>query len=114
MIREHTIHEVPFLHLYRDLSYDDFFKRYYPQRDGRVYLATYSFGHKGLDIWWRFSPTSALYIDTKYEEQAKGLLRRFPLFEVHSVPKLHTKAVFFEQSGTLLMGSENIYTPESA
>lgn len=30
------------------------------------------------------------------------------------MPKLHTKAVFFERSGVLLVGSENIYSPTSA
>ncbi len=111
MAQELTIHNVPFNHLYADLSYKDFFGRYNPHRDGRVYAATYSFNHKLMDFWWRLEPTSTLYIDDKYASQAEGFLRRFPLFEIYSVRKLHTKAVFFERSGVLLLGSENIYEP---
>lgn len=108
-----TLHRVPFVHLYSDLSYRDFFQRYNPKRDGKVYAATYSFGHKQMEFWWRFEPTSTIYVSEKYEKQAESFIRRFPLFEVRAVKKLHTKAVFFERSGVLLLGSENIYAPES-
>lgn len=30
MSKELTLHQVPFNHLYRDLSFEDFFKRYDP------------------------------------------------------------------------------------
>lgn len=112
-MQEITLHHVPYNHLYADLSYRDFFDRYYPHRDGRVYAATYSFNHSQMDFWWRFEPTSTLYIDAKYEENAHSFLRRFPLFEIYIVHGLHTKAVFFERSGLLLVGSENIYKPKS-
>lgn len=112
-VKEITIHKVPFNHLYADLSYRDFFARYYPHRDGRVYAATYSFDADHFDFWWRLEPTSTFYIDRKYASQAQQFLRRFPLFEVYAVDQLHTKAVFFERSGVLLVGSENIYAPTS-
>ena len=111
MAQELTIDNIPFNHLYADLSYKEFFGWYYPHRDGRVYAATYSFSHDLMDFWWRLEPTSTLYIDQKYRPQAEGFLRRFPLFEIYSVRRLHSKAVFFERSGVLLLGSENIYEP---
>ncbi|NQT37684.1 MAG: hypothetical protein HQ581_09360 [Planctomycetes bacterium] len=113
-MKDLTLHQVPYNHLYADLSYRDFFQRYYPHRDGRVFAATYSFNHAQMDFWWRLEPTSTLYIDRKYTKQAQLFLRRFPLFEIYVVSGLHTKAVFFERSGVLLIGSENIYKPESS
>lgn len=113
-MKDITIHHVPFNHVYADLSYREFFDRYHPHRDGRVYAATYSFNHAQMDFWWRFEPTSTFYVDAKYATQAEEFVRRFPLFEVYSVHQLHTKAVFFERSGVLLVGSENIYGPTSA
>lgn len=108
-----TLHRVPYAHIYADLSYKDFFERYYPHKDGRLYAATYSFNAAAMDFWWRFEPTSTLYIDSKYTDAARQFLRRFPLFEIRIVSRLHTKAVFFERSGVLLLGSENIYEPNS-
>lgn len=112
-MKDLTLHRVPFNHLYADLSYADFFERYYPRRDGRVYAATYSFRHSDIDFWWKLEPTSTLFIDSKYAKQAQAFVRRFPLFEVYSVHHLHTKAIFFERSGVLLIGSQNIYGSES-
>ncbi|MHB1035328.1 MAG: hypothetical protein ACYC35_11330 [Pirellulales bacterium] len=112
-MKDLTLHKVPFNHLYADLSYSDFFGRYYPRRDGRVYAATYSFNHSEIDFWWRLEPTSTLFIDKKYVRQARAFVRRFPLFEVYSVANLHTKAIFFERSGVLLVGSQNIYGSKS-
>lgn len=113
VMKELTLHQVPYNHLYADLSYGEFFDRYYPHRDGRVYAATYSFKHTDMDFWWRFEPTSTFYVDAKYTNEAQSFLRRFPLFEMYIVCGLHTKAVFFERSGVLLVGSENIYKAES-
>ncbi len=113
-MKDLTLHRVPFNHLYADMSYADFFGRYYPRRDGRVYAATYSFRHRDIDFWWKLEPTSTLFIDSKYAQQAQTFVRRFPLFEVYSVSHLHTKAVFFERSGILLIGSQNIYGSKPA
>jgi hypothetical protein len=113
MSKDFTIHRVPFAHLYRDLSFEDFFRRYDPVRDGKVWVATYSFSHKNFDFWAKFKPNSVLFVNQKYEESAKAFLRRYPFFEVHSVAKLHSKVVFFEKSGVLLVGSENLFAPSS-
>jgi hypothetical protein len=113
MSKEVTLHRVPFVHIYRDLSFSDFFRRYDPWRDGKVVAATYSFSHKDFDFWARLLPNSIIYVDQKYEATALAFLKRFPWFEVRSVKRLHSKAVFFEKSGVLLVGSENLYAPES-
>jgi hypothetical protein len=113
MSTELTLHRVPFIHIYRDLSFRDFFQRYDPWRDGKVIAATYSFGHKEFTFWATLRPESTIYVDQKYEPAATEFVKRYPWFEVRAVPHLHSKAVFFEQSGVLLVGSENLYAPTS-
>jgi len=113
MSKDVTLHRVPFVHLYRDLSFGEFFRRYDPWRDGKVVAATYSFSHKDFDFWARLLPNSIIYVDRKYEPTALDFLKRFPWFEVRSVRRLHSKAIFFEKSGVLLVGSENFYAPQS-
>ena len=105
MSKEFTIHQLPFLHLYRDLSFRDFFNKYDPWRDGKVQIATYSFSHKDFDFWAKLQPGSIFYIDQKYEKIALEFLKRYPLFEVYSVSHLHSKIVFFEN---LIDSSETI------
>jgi hypothetical protein len=113
MSKDLTLHRVPFVHLYRDMSFNDFFNRYDPWRDGRVVAATYSFSHRDFSFWATLRPNSLIYIDQKYEPTALEFVRRYPWFEVRSVPRLHSKVIFFEQSGVLLVGSENLYAPTS-
>lgn len=110
--------EVTEVTLHANLSYAEYFTQYNPYIDGVVYLATYSFGHKDFKkFWMRVAQGSVLYVatgtnrdKTKYENIAQQFLQRYPLFEVHSIKGLHTKAVFFEKSGRLLLGSQNIYS----
>jgi hypothetical protein len=109
MSKDLTLHRVPFVHLYRDLSFGDFFGRYDPWRDGKVIAATYSFGHKDFGFWAKLLPNSVIYVDRKYEAIALMFLKRYPWFEVRSVPRLHSKVILFEKSGVLLLGSENLY-----
>ncbi len=99
--------------LYSDLSYKEFFKTYNPLVDGQAYIATYSFNHNNFDFWAKLEPLSVLYVHEKHKRDALNFLRRFPLFEVYIVRQLHTKAIFFSNSGRLLLGSENLYMPES-
>lgn len=115
MSKELTLHQVPFNHLYRDLSFEDFFKRYDPWRDGKVRVATMSFNHKNFDFWAKLRPESIFYIaDYKnYKSIALEFLKRYPWFEIYSVPKLHSKVIFFERSGVLLLGSQNLYAGSS-
>lgn len=113
MSNQFTLHQVPFLHIYRDLSYSEFFDLYEPWRDGRVIAATHSFRHKDFDFWAKLKPNSTIYVSDRYEERAVEFARRFPWFEIWSVPGLHSKVIFFEKSGTLLVGSENLYAPTS-
>src|SRR5262245_59164995 len=113
MSKDFTLHRVPFVHLYRDLSFEDFFGRYDPWRDGKVTAATYSFSHKDFGFWAKLLPNSVIYVDQKYEATALEFLKRYPWFEVRSVPRLHSKVVLFEKSGVLLVGSENLYAPTS-
>jgi len=108
-----TLHRVPFVHLYRDLSFDDFFGRYDPWRDGKVTVATYSFSHNDFGFWAKLLPNSIIYVAERYEATALAFLKRYPWFEVRSVPKLHSKVIMFEKSGVLLVGSENLYAPSS-
>ncbi len=103
--------EKPTLHT--NLSYRDFFNKYNPFTDGQAFIATYSFRFSNFDFWSKLEPLSVLYVSEKYEREAQAFLQRFPLFEVYSVPKLHTKAIFFNDSGRLLLGSENLYASES-
>jgi hypothetical protein len=115
MTKDYTIHHVPFVHLYRDLSFRDFFARYHPYRDGKVTAATYSFRHEEIDFWGKLLPNSILYIGKSDDESsATAFHRRFPWFEVRMVPRLHSKAIFCEGSGVLLIGSENLYAPSSS
>lgn len=114
MTKELTFHRVPFNHLYADLSYRDFFSRYHPYSDGRVHAATYSFQHRHFDFWSKLVPFSTFYVDTKYEKTALDFLRRFPLFKVYSVSCLHMKVIYFEKSNVLLLGSQNLYGPQSS
>jgi hypothetical protein len=115
MTKEHTIHRVPFVHLYRDLSFRDFFARYDPWRDGKVTATSYSFRHEDFDFWGKLLPNSVLHIGKCDDESsAIAFLRRFPWFEVRMVRRLHSKAIFFEKSGVLLIGSENLYAPSSS
>ncbi len=113
MSKDLTLHRVPFVHLYRDLSFADFFRRYDPWRDGRVVAATYSFSHRDFGFWAKLLPNSVIYVAHKYEATALEFLKRYPWFEVWSVPRLHSKAILFEKSGVLLVGSENLYSPAS-
>jgi hypothetical protein len=115
MVKDHTIHRVPFVHLYRDLSFKDFFARYDPWRDGKVIAATYSFRHEDFDFWGKLLPNSVLYIGKNDDEPcALAFLRRIPWFQVRMVPRLHSKVIFLEKSGVLLLGSENLYAPSSS
>src|SRR5262249_28602504 len=84
-----------------------------PWRDGKVWAATYSFAHQDFGFWAKLRPNSVLFVDQKYEGPAADFLRRYPWFEVRSIPRLHSKAVLFEGSGVLLVGSENLYAPSS-
>jgi len=113
MSKEFTLHQVPFNHLYRDLSFEEFFKRYDPWRDGKVKVATYSFNDRNFDFWAKLRPESTFYISEKYKNIAQRFLKRYPWFEVYFVSKLHSKVIFFERSGVLLLGSENLYAPSS-
>jgi hypothetical protein len=114
MSKDFTLHRVPFVHLYRDLSFEDFFGRYDPWRDGKVTAATYSFSHQDFGFWAKLLPNSVIYVDQKYEAIALDFLKRYPWFEVRSVLGLHSKAFLFEKSGVLLVGSENLYAPSSS
>jgi len=114
MSKDFTLHRVPFVQLYRDLSFADFFGRYDPWRDGKVMAATYSFSHKDFTFWAKLLPNSVIYVDQKYEATALDFLKRYPWFEVRSVPRLHSKVMLFEKSGVLLVGSENLYAPASS
>lgn len=118
MPQEFTLPHSSFTRLYRDLSFQDFFERYNPWIDGKARIATYSFNHKDFDCWAKFLPESIFYINgnarkRRYEKEALSFLRRYPWFEVYSVTHLHSKVIFFEQSGILLVGSENLYKPTS-
>src|SRR5262245_25564783 len=114
MSKDFTLHRVPFVHLYRDLSFEDFFGRYDPWRDGKVTAATYSFSHKDFGFWAKLLPNSVIYVDQKYEATALEFLKRYPWFEVRLVPRLHSKVILFEKSGVLLVGSENLYASSSS
>lgn len=118
MPQEFTLPHSSFTRLYRDLSFQGFFERYNPWNDGKARIATYSFNHKDFDCWAKFLPQSVFYINgnahqRKYEKEALDFLKRYPWFEIYSVRNLHSKVVFFEQSGILLTGSENLYMPTS-
>jgi hypothetical protein len=113
MSRDVTLHRVPFVHLYRDLSYGEFFRRYDPYCDGKVFAATYSFSYKDFGFWARLLPNSVIYVDRRYEATALDFLKRYPWFEVRSIQRLHSKVILFEKSGVLLVGSENLYAPKS-
>ncbi len=104
-----TLVSVPFVDIHKDMSYESFFNRYNPYRDGKVYAATYSFRHEDFSFWSKLEPLSVFYVDHNYEKSALSFLRRFPLFEVYSVPHLHTKAIFLQKSGVFLIGSENLW-----
>src|SRR5215468_2108895 len=67
MSKDLTLYRVPFVHLYRDLSFADFFGLYDPWRDGKVRAATYSFSHKDFGFWAKLLPNSVIYVDQKYE-----------------------------------------------
>lgn len=114
MSNDFTLHRVPFVHLYRDLSFEEFFGRYDPWRDGKVTATTYSFNHKDFGFWAKLLPNSIIYVNQKYETTALDFLKRYPWFEIRSVPRLHSKAILFEKSGVLLVGSENLYAPSSS
>jgi hypothetical protein len=114
MSKDLTLYRVPFVHLYRDLSFADFFGRDDPWGDGKVMAATYSVSHTDCSFWAKRLPNSVIYIDQKYEATALEFLKRYPWFDVWSVPRLHSKVILFEKSGLLLVGSENLYAPGSS
>src|SRR5436190_12354812 len=80
MSKDFTLHRVPFVHLYRDLSFEEFFGRYDPWRDGKVTAATYSFSHKDFGFWAKLLPNSVIY-----EPAALEFLKRYPWFEEPSM-----------------------------
>jgi hypothetical protein len=71
-----------------------------------------TFNPTNFDFWAKLQPLSVLYVHEDNKKYALKFLRRFPLFEIYVVPKLHRKAVFFFDSGRLLLGSENLFGRE--
>ncbi len=96
-------------HLVTELSYEQFFERYHPDLDGQVYLCTYSFSDRLASAWPRMAQISTILVDQKYRTVLEQFSRRFPLFELYSVPRLHRKCIYFAKSGVLLIGSQNVY-----
>lgn len=100
--------------LHRNLSYEKYFESYNRDTDGVLHIATYSFNKEAFSSLNRLMPFSRFYIDEKYIENAKQFIKRFPLYLVYSVPKLHTKCVYFEKSRRLLLGSQNLFSSTSS
>lgn len=108
-----ALEETSGLVVYRNLSFTNYFSNYSRKTDGSVRVATYSFKMSALEEIHRLMPFSIFYVDAKYEEEAKEFLRRFPLYIVYVLEKLHTKCIFFEGSRRALIGSQNLFTPAS-
>lgn len=100
--------------LHRNLDWEAYFSCYSRERDGRAHVATYSFDAGAIKAFSRLMPFSTFYIDQKYEPAASKFVRRFPMFLVYSVKGLHSKCVFLEKSGRLLIGSQNLFAEKSA
>jgi hypothetical protein len=94
--------------LFSNLSYKEYFDSYNPYIDGQVFIATYGFIADNFQFWEKLEPLSVLYVHERHKLHCQNFLKRFPLFEVYAVPNLHTKAIFFYDSGRLLLGSENL------
>lgn len=101
------------LTLHRNLSFDEYFSGYSRNIDGRVHLATYSFDDKAFKKINRLMPFSIFYISEKHKASAIRFLRRFPHYLVYVVEGLHTKCIYYEQSGKALIGSQNLFSPLS-
>ncbi|MGE6497105.1 hypothetical protein ACQKFX_21340 [Cupriavidus metallidurans] len=111
--RTNNISIVGSVTLHRNLSFEDYFSTYSRERDGAVRLATYSFKDVAFGDIHKMMPFSTLYVDENYVGAATKFVRRFPLYVVYIVKGLHTKCIFFEESGRLLVGSQNLFTPHS-
>jgi hypothetical protein len=108
-VREISISNNSPAHLVTELSYEQFFERYHPVLDGEVFLCTYSFSDRLASAWPRMAQISTILVDQKYQAVLEQFGRRFPLFELYSVPRLHRKCIYFAKSGVLLIGSQNVY-----
>ena len=101
--------------IHRNTPWEQIFRSYTPFVDGGVRLATYSFELDVLSEWARLLPFFQLTVapgrggGDQYERAAARLAKRHPLAEVRVAPGLHTKAVFFEGTGKLYLGSQNLF-----
>lgn len=100
--------------LHRNLSYEAYFASYNREIDGTLHIATYSFNKNAFSSLNRLMPFSRFYIAENHIENAKQFIKRFPLYLVYSVPRLHTKCVYFEKSRRLLFGSQNLFSSTSS
>lgn len=103
----------PTVKLHRNLGWAEYFNNYSRNVDGRTQVATYSFSAREIKVFQRLMPFSIFYIASKYREEARRFVRRFPMHLVFEVEELHTKCVLFERSGRLLVGSQNLFSAES-
>lgn len=99
--------------LHRNLSWAKYFASYSREIDGRAHIATYSFDDNAVQDFVRLMPFSTLYIDERYKAKATTFARRFPMFLVFWVERLHSKCIFFEKSGRALVGSQNLFAEKS-
>lgn len=100
--------------LHRNLSWASYFAGYLRAADGRSHVSTYSFHPYAIEDFVRLLPFSTFYVCEQYEPSAVEFARRFPMFLVYVVKKLHSKCVFFEKSGRMLIGSQNLFAEKSA
>ncbi|WP_157768715.1 hypothetical protein [Paracidovorax avenae] len=99
--------------LHRNHGWSDYFSSYTKNVDGTVHLSTYSFKSDDITAFTRLMPFSVFYISNLHKKNAEKFLRRFPMYLVFEVEGLHSKCVFFEKSGRVIFGSQNIYTSTS-
>jgi len=99
--------------IHRNLSFDKYFSTYTRKNDGVVKVATYSFNKEAFSTIHKLMPFSSFYVSSNHRGAAEQFLRRFPLYMVLIVEKLHTKCVYFEGSRRILIGSQNLFSPTS-
>ena len=107
------IPDIQNVRLHRNMSFEKYFEGYSRETDGLVHVATYSFHSEAFSTIHRLMPFSRFYISSEKQNAAKKFFKRFPLYVVFTVENLHTKCVYFERSKRLLLGSQNLFRPES-
>jgi hypothetical protein len=103
--------------LHRNIAWDNIFRTYDAASDGIVHIATYSFDQAVLSAWERLQPFFRVIVapgprdqGDRYLKSAEHLARTHPLSEVRVARNLHTKAVLFQGSGRLFIGSQNFFS----